>query len=974
MNTHSDQFKSPTLYYVICEDDDEFADVLSKSFDNYFEEWPFQPRHCVIERIFCKSIRSAYETIERLVQEDAAFYVTIDLNLPLHDGDEDDAPCRELVFWLLGESALLTESLGEPVRNLSAVQQRFRFCVMSAHETGLESFFSDSDLSDQLRDITRIFKKDLQGPGREAWLVKIWNRCKQLFLDEIDFCILGPETDGHAAPLTPMIWFGRGDTHPALAQLREKLSSIVEQNRSGLYLIFSEPTDYADDWFDLLCQLRGCTPERLKIVEQEPRRNPQWDRQLADPPEALLITQVERAHDVRCDLVRAFDENDFVEKLQKQNKLAFVLFSSGYADELRLDKSEREFLEECYRLVGADSASYLRLGRRPPHDRIIVFPGYHSLCETDVVENSLYYEMKIAQSHYDLAGVTVDPDVVAVLRNVEDSDFRGLYWLRGAIDEAYERTAEHRGGTADRVGIEAFSEAVNEEFRSSAGISVRGQRLVEVLKGGRDAQRHKVVSPASPLERLEGIHELLRSLDHLIRDARAADEHNRLEFTERFHQDEYQALEEAHKFLKFLFQSGEKLLAEIEAFRPYADGDDWETRFPSLLKRKDWQDLVADINFNWPVHDGFTLPRALSDYLAGSGIIAEMHTKREQVFRNYRHLLVQWREVQRQRKEVLEELQALENQKRMAREFIHDRSCAPVFALLDQPNNGLPLYLWMLESLIVYNAYLAVFENVQQFEGKFAKRAEVLDAIDLVQLGSSTTFLRNYLSRLRKADRLKESIFSKWRVDWTSGKKHAQPDAVRLGQELFDDLCGEFSFTADQKTRLEPLCRIADACPTVSLLEPLGLLRSKFCKGGKEDERFVEFKPRIWDLLRRFVASVTEPAFQLGLIEGGSSRLWIWTRRSLTECPRSDRKSDAPSGTWLFRGTNPSPYLFVHDLIRIGSDRSSVWTHYRPGEFCDISSVNLQPGDRERGGGPDAPWIPTRAEFEQSEIWRWANG
>jgi hypothetical protein len=968
-------FRQPRLHLVIAEDQDDWGTRLRASFEEYIADWGFYTTgQFRIDYHRCKSVESFERTMEKLLKQGELVYATVDLKMPRRDGDDDDPNSwKQLVVWCLDQKKQDPE-----------VDDRFEFCVISGQEHKMRQLTSHPDHGDELRrrGITKAFKDEIEcGSTGEIRLRAIWDQVKEFVLRRLKFCTL-PLAAGEPSRQT-MIWFG---DHEWLARLRSEADQIATSPRGGLYLLFADAGGYEVDWFRLVCLLRGVqAPKILNIAHITPESTSDWEEKFREPPEALLVSHVDRAADNQCDIVEAMTRNNFLAKIEEARRLAFIQFP--YFERLedigdRLDKEERAIHDFCTRAVHAEASPDRDSGFAfRSNKRIIKFPSYDALRGAGVVRRTIDFQVEQNRERNGLAQSPLDPEMSAVLEGIRWDEGDGISSMRLAIDRAYERARNETAAAGRHVGIEHFRSNVRDKFASPLGFTIRGRRLFEVLDQNKAGARALAPGPANEADRaavalsdLEATHDLFDSLARLVHLKDELEEAGKLTFQKgAFPLDDFEALKSAHEFLVLIFGSPEALLRRIEDFRRHVGSPRWEHYVPSLRDREDLAELVENIRFTWP-YARFRLPPAVFDFLGRSAYIAEIHAELGTVLARYPALKVQWDEVEARRTDLLKELQSREEQRHAAVRYAREQHTQPALVLLEPVENGrMPSFTLLLQALCHFNANLAICEQHYLFDWAVGKKSKAKEALTRGELGPNINLLCGYLVDLRAAGRLKESLFRGWDDGWPVRGK--QTDAPRLAAEIVASILGKHP-GAMKPDHLVALGRIRDAangCPTEGLLESLGALRNRFDKAT--ERRFWEqHQEDLTDLLRRFVAATTRDTLRIGRVSPDGRRAQLWARNKMEDVDLPTVADKLAGRDCAFVGPHHHPLFPIDDLIRLNPPDCAVWVYSR-GSWVDSTNDGMRDErERELSPGPDFPWLPSPERFQEHAVWKAIHG
>ena len=541
-------------------------------------------------------------------------------------------------------------------------------------------------------------------------------------------------------------------------------------------------------------------------------------------------------------------------------------------------------------------------------------------------------------------------------------------------------------------------------FSGILGLTIRGRRLLKVLDQLEFAGK---LDSAAALTGLQAIHDLFDSLARLVGPGglkHKLEKAGKLRFGKgSLSYDDFKALESAHEFLLRIFGSPQKLRGQIEAFRPHLDDPAWEHYFPRLHNQKTIKELVRGIEYIWP-YNRFRLPAIVHHYLGRSAFIAELRPHVETYLVRYAVLKKDWDLIKKQEDELLIKLLDCEEQRRSAERYSREQHSHPILTLLEPSDSDEPAaetawkkkrkaveradpapitpvttpdFTWTLQSLLFFNAYLAICENYYFFDGTLCRLQQVKDLYSRIELGNCIGLIRSYLSELRKAGRLADSVFSGWHDRWPTAGHCPQRDAARLAADIAAAILDEQKkyerrLTEHDKTKLRALLRWGadgEECPPEDLLEVLGLLRIKFAKTF-DPEFWMEFQASVRDLLRRFVAATTPRDFCFGTLHDDGKHASLWHRHHANVVDVTSNSELYRGRICVFVGPGHHPKFPIDDFIRVHPENRSVWAYYSRESWTVLTNVA---GGAERLLAPrqGIGWIPPQAELEKKlkTIW-----
>ncbi len=967
MTHHMDQFKRPTLHVVVADDEEQWSNLLENFFAEQVKKWSLcRTGQFEFKSYRRESINDFTETVEALLAQGDLVYATVDMKMPRKKGGlPGSAEWERTVSWCLQHGR---------------DSQRFEFCVISAEEVMLDELFKHQKHGAELerKGIKRAYKKQIdESPEVALW--RIWQDIRGFVLRHIRFCTV-PDRPGAQAGET-MVWFG---THNSLDQLLARTDEIAKSRDKGaLYVLFADPCGYEEDWFRLCCHLRGVDSPTVDNFAELNRRDEGWRDHLKSPPKALLLSRLENSRERGFDVHEEILDSGFLGRLAAAQNFVCVQFPE-FATELAasLDEKEIAVLNACLNHVYGSGPPFEEGAGFPykAHNQIVRLPSYETLKRTGVIRATIEFQAAQCQSRYPaLRTMPLDPEVLEVLAEMPWDESEGLDGLRMAIDRAYANADERKQDVGRFVDIEFFRRGgvVHKHFASSQGFAIRGRRLVHLLDrqwpigpGTSPSATLKDVTFGGALAGLTQMHVLFERLQQLVDLAKQLQRQDgSIVFPEDFPPTDFAAVKAAHEFLQRIFKAPGDLFARIEAFRRFEQDRTWRDAYPSLEVREDWRELIEHVRFTWP-NSRFRLPPPLDDYLRWSGVVADIYLDLAKVLPRYPELKLQWQENERQRRAIEEEVQECEVQRRNAERHAREERSQPVLMILGQPEDEeQPVLTVTLQSLLLFNAFIAVCENVYYFDGQLANRNDGRELLTRPELGLSIRFLRNYLRRLQESGKISRSVFAGWTNDWPS---KGQNDAVRVIGAMSRNMLSDKEFgksLTDEERRvvvaLSELQRAGTECPVDTLLEFMGIIRNAFEKQGQR-EFLAKHGGDIRDCLRRFVFATTKPKVRFGQVTEDGRRATVWSRHKVVEVEMAKVATAHVGRTCVLIGDGHHPLFPIDDLIRIDVSDSSVLAHH------GRKWVNLVHGQL-LVKGPDVSYLPSPEEVKDSAVWRWAH-
>ncbi len=963
----------PPVHLVLVDDDvHDWLPWLEAAAREHLAKWkPLQRGFFDLRVHTCLSQKSFLSKVRSLLGNEEPVYAAVDLILPRSDGDEvpDSYAWKEVIRWCI-ERRVDAENGGAA----------FQFCVMSHDLEKLRELYSDAEQGEALQrhQVRKLDKAQItQSVDSKAKLMPLWEDLQSFILDQIESAVV-PEGGAGRTEWSRLIWFGED---PRLCELRNRAERVAADPKGGLYLLFSDGSGYAEDWFHLVRYLRSDDPDRrykvLNLATVRPFEDPDWHRSLREPPNDLLITGFDRFVVQGIDLGGVLEDSGLFDTIRSTDRRVFIQFptvlSSGNAVKLSLDQEELAVLERCLDAVGVptieDLDRNLVHARNP---RLLRFPRFSDLKAAGLTRRIIEHEVQQCQENLSLPGWDLDPELACVLAELpwrrRDGGFSAL---RDAIRAAYRIAARGSEGAGEdlTVGIELFPhDQVKAAYAGPVGLELRGRRLFDLLTARKPLLPAQESLGSARLHGLEELLELYTGLRRLVDLQKRLESEGISTTTESLSPHHIRALQKAHEFLDQILGGPEYLADRIERFRRVVEDPTLqhleEEAYPSLKAREDWRELVERIQFVWPF-DTFPLPVAVSDYLRHSAVVPEFTPDFPRILRRYPRLAAEWDEVEARRLELRQELQARENERWLAECYVREHDSQPVCVHLSdgvEPLHGQPhAFERAFRSFVLFNTHLAVCENRFAFDGRFLEEGQIEKTLHRVDLGSGLALLETYRKRLDH-EAGSRTVFSTWHDRWP--KASEQLDAVRLGRKLAKWLLSHRVIRESDDgsvQRIADLSAESEELPVADFLDMFRLVRNELIKGGPDLDFWKEEGEDAWDLFRRFVSASSRKDVRLAFIPDDGGSVVFWQRHKPRSAP-----SGLPGLLTVVAGSEAHPLFPIDDLVRADPETWSLWGAYSQGEdwlsLTRDSRTKLKPG-------PEVPWLPTQEAFRSSPLW-----
>jgi len=956
----------PTLHLVIAEDHEWWSEKL-QSLGDYLRQWSFaRTGQLALSVHACRSVEAFEGLVGSLLSEGALVYATLDLKMP----------------WAEGEQTPDVEA-GERMIDLCLQWKRqgrcLEFCLASEIDDSLDRLFRESSELKKL-GIRKIYKSQILGTNGLRILSDVVVDIQSFVRRHLLFCTIELPGSGERVP----VWFGGKE--PLLDLLNR--ADHIASGDAGVYILLAEAGGYEIDWVKLCCELRGVDLSDLDISKVDPDWHPEWKSHFQDPPPALLVRNLDQAHDRCCDIAPVIEKERFFEKVAARNTLVFFQFPllATNLDVSKLDEAiEVPVLEACFKNIYQDHSSRTRQQGLDfgfeNHRRIVTFPSYEVLKASGVVERTIDFQTAESQRQMGNEGVEIDHEILAILNEIPWDQKGGLHQLRRSIQSAYSGVAA--GKKKDRgslLGEEHFTNSVVvAESKGELGFLVRGRRLYRLLESrdtslGRSEPQEGGSESERALLSLETLWQLYDGLERLrqLRDRLGHQPSNKA-----FTPQDYDTLHEARNFLDNLFDNPGNLRRQIDEFRSHLKrrARAWKAYYPALDDSR--MAAVENIEFTWPF-SRLPLHPSVFAYLQENGVSPLIHKEiQNSLHRFYPDLEAQWEEAKTKRIDLRREMTRREEERKRAERYVREGHSQPVLVHLvprSEPAEQRSSFLTIFSSFLIFNSYVALAENHYAFGSTLytdQKRMKAL--VEKVELGHMVGFLCGYIGELQSDARGAQSIFSHWRDQWPN--LGGQRDAVRLAGQMADDMLSQKEWKIHELDLLKTIAsagRGEGECSIGSMLNFFLNLRNGF---KAVPEKLDDYASSLRDLMRRFVAATTG-AFRLGRVTDGKViDLWRkeageqsepatlagnadrWTGRLVVarECPPME-------GGATFEALFP-----IDDLIRLRPVHDSIWAYNKD---IWLNLTHTGSGEEARLSEADQDWLPDPKERTTSELWK----
>lgn len=962
----------PTLNLVVAEDNAWWSEKLQGLAED-LRHWSFaKTGQFELSVHACRSVEGFESLVSSLLSDGALVYTTLDLKMPLGEGEQTADPDAG-------------EKLIKLCLHWKRQGERLEFCLVSEFESILDRLYRDSSDLRKL-GIRKISKNQILETDGQKNLLDVVVDIQRFVRRNLSFCTIElPPGSGEKVP----IWFGGEEP---LLSLLNRADQIANAD-AGVYIIFADAGGYEADWVKLCCELRGVRLTYLDIAAVNPMFSSEWKAHFQDPPEALLVCHLDRANDQGCDIAPLLEKEKFFEKVAKRKSLVFFQFPilESNLDVSKLDDTiEIPILEACLHHIHQDHPSRLRQQSLSfafeDHRRIVNFPPYDILRNVGVVRKTIELQVLESQRKTGCDGASIDPELFELLIEIPWDQKGGLHDLRRSIKSAYESFAANKN-SADLVKEEHFrnSAVIVDESTSELGFLVRGHRLYRILETRDTAltSSRNIQSGSAPEEALRSLEVLWQLYDGLERLRQLRDHVGRQPSNQSFTPQHYDTLHEARSFLDSLFDSPLRLREMIDDFRPHLKRRAWKSYYPALDDSR--IAAVENIRFSWPF-SRLPLHPSVYGYLQENGVSALIQKEIQESLQRYPDLKIQWEEANNARLTFSKEMTRREEERKRAEKFAREGHSQPVLVhLLPRTNKEDPRssFQAILSSFLMFNSYLALAENNYTFGLElFTDKEDMRNVLKKVELGHMVGFLCRYTKKLRASDHISKSLFSRWTNDWT--ETGGQRDAIRLISQLAGELLNSGNrkngLSKEERTAIESAAGAVDGearLGTGAILNLLLQLRNGHKYFPDTFER--DYGPRLRDFMRRFVAATTGE-YRLGKVTGEQT-IELWRKEPGEQSEPADLMGPAAT-RWpghfvvaseaLAENNESTAYkvLFpVDDLIRLRPGHDSIWA-YNKKSWLNLTHVGDSDDDLTLSAGAEN-WLPQQQDEEltSSELW-----
>lgn len=967
---NNELFAKPVLSLVIAEDEESWSERL-RILAEHLRQWPMSRTGQVeLEVYTCRSVEAFKKTVRSKLDAGALVYATIDLGMPLLESDErsSEQAGKDMVLWCLEQ------------RNKG---EHLEFCLVSAREAFVDTLYRKSSELESQR-VKRIYKSEIEGwPAAQARLLDMVNDIQSFARRHMSFCTVKLHGTGDIIP----IWFG---SEEPMVRLLGRADRIASADEAGVYILSADAGGYEIDWARLCCELRGIRLNDLDIRATNPELQPEWRNFFDDPPEALLVRNLDYARNQGCDIAPLLN-GGFFEKLEQRKGLVFFQFPRFDTQLNVLDRLDEDvelpILTACLKHIYNEDV-YVRQGVGfdfENNNRIVVFPPYRHLKSFGVVRKAIQFQVAESGRQTGCDGMELDPELFEVLAEIPWEQNGGLQQLRGSIRSACKSHATGKGA-GELLTEESFKgdRVVPAAFRGELGFLVRGRRLYELLENryaSRGSERWGVpVDPEQALDNLELLWKLYDGLDRFHGLAEGLDSQpSSLEFTV----DDYKALHDAWSFLDKLFENPVALRRRIERFRSHMAGPAWRSYYPTLESKKS-KAAVENIRFSWPF-TRLPLHPAVAAYLLMNRVRALIHREIDDYLKRYTDLAGEWEDTEQTRDRLFESIMQREEEREVAESYVREHHSQPVLVHLvphmNQEERRSP-FAKILASFLTFNSFLALAENYYIFGSAVIENREILRRVlsDRVELGPMVGLLCEYTRKLQSSDHARKSVFHRWQNGWA--KEGQQHDAVRLTRQIVKSILDSKyrdSISQEDRFGFHEIADTDEPCKLGTVLNLFLIIRNSFYKNAGGDFE-AEHGRELRDLLRRFVVATTA-ACRLGRVDKGGTSIDLWSKEnseSVEPAPLTAGDTKWPSFLVVAKEVTSETgeveayeVLFpIEDLIQVRPDRGSVWAYYKKKSVW-TNLTHVEGSDEEPSlSVEDREWLPSKAKLISSELWR----
>ena len=965
------------LHILIAEDETNWIEGINVIAQN-IKDWSFyRSGQFDLEVYHCLSVQEFKETATNSLESGALTYATLDLNMPIFRDDTvpNERAGEVMITWCLDQR-----------EHDPDIARRLEFCLISGMD-GLLDRIDTMPKGEELKKhrVKRIHKDSIGHEEHDNLkLIDISADIKDFLLRNIQICTYVEPSKGRSTRIP--VWFS--DRQPFIGLLA-KADHIADGAESGVYLMFSDAAGYEVDWVHLCCTLKN-----LKLAVCDIRRTDvetdKWDWCFCDPPQALLVRNIEYANLRNCNLEQFLISGDFFNKVRENNSLVFFqfpFFETQLGVSQRLDEEiEQPVLNACLRYIYSEGPPF------PPgigfafksHPRIVTFPSYKIMRDHGVLRSTILLQAGQSSEQVGCDGVGIDHEVFAVISEIDWSKNQGFQALRQIINSAYQNFAASTG-RGKAIKIDNFNGTVVEKhFHGEVGFQVRGRlfyRLLEERTPLITAQDLDVSAGStearSALAHLETLYRIYDGLDRLI------ELRNELGFVKpsnQFSVKDYDALQEAKRFLELLFETPQALRGQLAEFRANIDQPSWRHFYPLLETRQGWA-VVENIRFSWP----FTrlhLHPAVHAYLKQNGVGPLIHREIDEYLDRHQDLKTKWDTIEKKRIALKKQLLRREKQREKAIEHAHNSEARPVLIHLetDEPEDEMWAPLAALaDSFFRFEVFVAACEDHHLFGSLPGKHQQLLrDIIQENGIRLGGRYLCSYVEALRTEGQLNKSIFCNWSDEWSGAGE--QSDAVRLARQLTKTLTGDhrrlLSDWPDDLALVDHIANLDDGgrgCSVEAVLCMFHLVGRISAEHGEAiDEELLDCK----DLMRRLIAATSVP-HRLGVIntEGTSIELWYkGPGTHLEQATLIEQRSEWAGRLVVVKESPARPDRYealfpIDELIRLRPKLASLWALETPERWCNVT--HYPHSDEERClDSAEESWLPDPQQVTTSMLWK----
>lgn len=966
--------------YVLIAEDEPFWEERIREVIRPIEKWPFYDNQFRLRFEHCPSVAAFKRSADRCLAGGAIVYATLDLAIPIEEDDDipaDDAGER-MIAWCLDWQ-----------KRHSGEAHRLDICLISGRES-LLARIEQSAQANQLKEAKRIRKDSLERDDIEQR--RISDDIHDCVRQNLGVCIFRePRPD---RTRSQPIWIGhRGP----LLDLLHRADRIVSDDVAGIHLLFADAAGYEVDWTRLVTELHpGVTALDVFDVLRTQGKFDRWEDHFnnAEPHRALLVRNIGFAHDQRCDLTTMLGRW-FFDRVRDEKLLVFLHFpflETHMAVSKRLNEAiEQPTLDACLTEVYGSAPPYSQgIGfAYPPHERIVVFPRYQDLKELGVIRQTIRCQAAASAQMLGCPLVGIDQEVFEVLAEIDWSNeidkttgLDGLGVLRHVIERA---CRSYAGGNPleEAISIEHFhGTVVHQVYHGETGFRRRGHFLYRLLERGEtctalgeiniqcadDEARHAIAT-------LETLYLLYDGLNRLV------ELRNLLEYTSigpEFTALEFEALQQAEKFMGSIFGSPKELRKRIDKLRgEAAKSTNWRHAFPRL-ETHTGRAAIENIRFSWPF-TRLKLHPALDEYLRFNKINALILYDMDKFLASYSDLRKRWDETEHARREIIAELWQREEEQAAATAHARNSHARPILRHLDKregtERTRLPISR-LVDMFFHFESLVAICESSHLHRDLLTEHRALAQAIltrsDAV--GERAEFVWSYIEALRRDGRLAKSIFRGWEGEMNAAELN---DAIRLVAHVAEAVRKLWLQLGKSEPAL--LRDLASSERTTCTTEQaLQLLREVGTLAG-EVEEVDHLRRDLESLLRLFLRSIYEP-HRVGTVDARGEEILLWRKEpdrrnepAVLVSPQPllrHRLVIAREGAGALAHAGYVALFPIDDLIRIRPGHGSLWGMASPECWHDLSRFPEHRDEKDTLDPRDQDWLPDPEQVVQSSLWR----